>query len=1038
MRKHVLVFLALLLLCTTHLLAQELVVKGKVIDSQSLPLTGVTISVKGSSKGTSTDADGNYSISAPSNGTLVFNFIGYKPVERAIAGKTSISVQLQEDVSSLEEVVVVGYGTQKKGLVTGAISQVKAEDLKTTSISRIDQALQGRTAGVTVLPQSGSPGSPVSIRIRGAGSNASSQPLYIIDGMRAGGIEYLDPSEIESTEILKDAASAAIYGAEGANGVVIITTKSGSKKKESSKIDYSFQYGVQSIGNIMPMMNPQQYAQYLTEANYAGTKPTTDEVAAAGNGTDWKDALFQTAPQQRHALTFSGGSEKSSYLVGMSYFNQQGVAGGDKSDFKRYTVRLNSDHKVKDWLNVGERLSYSNFATTGFAENSEFRSVVSSAIALDPLTPIVYPSGSALPTHVTKALTDGMPLATDANGNYYGISKYVLGEYGNPLGQVDLVHQSTQQNKVVGNVYADFDIVKGLKFTSRFGIDAAFVKNHQWTPLYWFSPDNQNSSLNGSDYQNNYFNWQWENFANYQKSFGSHSITAMAGMSAYKSDFNNMSSSFDGFFRSGDKYAYADFSPDTKDRIAGQYYASTLASYFVRAGYDYKGKYLFNGSFRADGSSKMAPSHQWGYFPAVSGGWVVSSENFFPESVAKVMNYTKLRASWGQNGSLSNVGVGAWNAGISTAGIQYPNSDPADQKNITGAAPTNLPNENLTWETSEQLDFGGELGFLNNSLFLEVDWFKKTTKDLLTPGVVPHYVGNILPVVNGGDVENKGWEFGLTYKGNSSKEFKYSVSGNLSFLKNKVTYMNPFLNVINGAGVGTGYTATMFSLNRPLWYFNGYKTDGIFQNQAQINQYVADNQLTGYSPKPGDPVVLDVNKDNKISLADQTMIGDPNPAYTFGLTLNMSYKGFDFLCFLQGQGGNDVMMGFNRTDRPSANKPEFFFKDRWTGDGSTNSWFAANTASEYVYNSDLMVFKGDFMRIRQLQVGYTFPSKLMNTIKVKSLRVYCSADNFFTFTNYKGFDPEGGSNASAANSVGIDRGVYPTPRVFTGGLAVTF
>ncbi|POY38539.1 TonB-dependent receptor [Solitalea longa] len=1037
MRKHVLVFLALLMLCTTHLLAQELVVKGKVIDAQSLPLTGVTVSIKGSSKGTSTDVDGNYSISVPSNGTLVFNFIGYKPVERAVAGKTSISVQLQEDVAALEEVVVVGYGTQKKGLVTGAISQVKAEDLKTTSISRIDQALQGRTAGVTVLPQSGSPGSPVSIRIRGAGSNQNSQPLYIIDGMRAGGIEYLDPSEIESTEILKDAASAAIYGAEGANGVVLITTKSGSKKKETSSIDYSFQIGQQSIGNIMPLMNAQQYTQYLKESGY-GDLPTDAEVKAAGEGTNWKDALFQNAPQQRHALTLSGGSEKSSYLVGLSYFNQKGVAGGDKADFKRYTVRLNTDNKVKDWLNIGERLSYSNFATTGLAENSEFRSVISSALALDPITPVTYPSGSTLPAHVTTALASGLPLVKDKNGNYYGMSRFVQGEYGNPLGLIDVTETSTIQNKIVGNVYADIDIVKGLKFTTRFGVDAAFVKTHNWSPLFYFTDVNRNSTLSGGDTQNNWFNWQWENFATYQKAFGSHSLTAMAGMSAYKANFNNMASSYAEFFRQGEKYAYPDFSPDTQDKIAGQYNTSTLASYFGRVGYDYKGKYLLNGSIRADGSSRLAPGHQWGYFPAVSGGWVMSSEDFFPESVAKVMNYTKLRASWGQNGSLANIGVGTWAAGISTAGIQIPNSDPANPANIIGAAPSNLPNPLLTWETSEQLDIGAEFGFLNNSIFLEVDWYKKTTKDLLTPGVVPDYVGNVLTVVNGGDVENNGWEFGLTYKSNTTKAFKYSVSGNLSLMKNKVTYMNPFLNTINGAGIGTGYTATMFSLNKPLWYFNGYKTAGIFQNQAQIDKYIADNKLTGYAPKPGDPIIVNSNGDTQISSGDHTMIGDPNPDFTYGLTLNMSYKGFDFLCFLQGQGGNDVMMGFNRTDRPSANKPEFFFKDRWTGDGSTNTWFASNTNNDFIYQSDLMVFKGDFMRIRQLQLGYTFPSKMMNTVKVKSLRLYCSLDNYFTFTNYKGFDPEGGSNANAANSVGIDRGVYPTPRMITGGLAVTF
>lgn len=1032
MKKLVLVFLALLTLSSTQLLAQDLAIKGKVTDNAGQPLVGVTVSVKGTSRGTGTDSNGDYSIKAPSNGTLVFNFIGYVSVEAPVNGRTSISVQMKEDVANLDEVVVVGYGTQKKSLVTGAISQVKAEDLKTTSISRIDQALQGRTAGVTVLPQSGSPGAPVSIRIRGAGSNKSSDPLYIVDGVRAGGIEYLDPSEIESTEILKDAASAAIYGAEGANGVVLITTKSG-KNKAKNDIDYAFQIGQQSIGNLMPMMNASQYQEYLSASGTAGTIPTTEEAAAVGNGTNWRDAVFQNAPQQRHALTFTGGGEKSSYMVGMTYFNQKGVAGGDKADFKRYTVRLNTDNKVKDWLNIGERLSYSNFTTTGFAENDEFGSVMSSTIVLDPITPIIYSQGSVLPAHVQKAISEGQPLVKDENGNYYGISNYIKGEYGNPVARMQLAQQSTTQNKVVGNVYANIDILKGLKFTSRFGIDAAFVKNHNWTPLFWFSSESQNGTLNGSDYERNYFTWNFENFATYDKTIGDHAFSVLGGMSALKSNYNNMESSYAGFFRSETRFSYPDFSPDASDRILGKYEDYTLASYFGRVSYDYKGKYLFNGSIRTDGSSKLSPDNRWGLFPAVSGGWVLSNENFFPEKLANVMNYTKLRASWGQNGSLANIGIGTWLSGISTQGLQYPN---ANGQYLIGAAPTNLDNKDLTWETSEQLDLGAELGFFNNSLFLEVDWFKKTTKDLLTPGVIPDAVGNKLEIVNGGDVENKGWEFGLTYKSNSSKAFKYSVNANLSLLKNEVTYINPLLNQISGASVGTGYTATLFSKGYPIWYFNGYKTAGIFQNQAQIDEYKS--KISDYSPKPGDPIVVDYNNDGKISAADQTYIGDPNPDYTYGVTLNMSYKGFDFMCFVQGQGGNEVMMGFNRVDRPTANKPEFFYTDRWTGEGSTNSWFAPNTSSPYVYNSDLMVFSGAFTRIRQLQLGYTFAPNMISKIKLKALRLYVSADNFFTFTNYKGMDPEGGSNASAQNSMGIDRGVYPVPRVFTGGLSVTF
>jgi len=1021
-------FVCCLLVSPFAIMAQDITVTGKVTDkAEGKPLPGATVKVQGTTKATVTDASGSFRIAAPSGAKLTISILGMTTQTVTVSGTQPINVSLEADVTALGEVLVIGYGTQKKSLNTGAISSIKAEDLKTVSSGRIDQALQGRTAGVTVLPNSGAPGAGMSIRIRGAGSSRSSEPLYIVDGVRAGGIEYLDPSEISNIEILKDAASAAIYGSEGANGVVIITTKTG--KSNTAVINYSYQYGSQTARDVVNGMNPLQYQQYLAEAGLVG--PTVAQAEAAGAGTDWAKEVFQTAPLQHHTLNFSGGSEKSTYLIGMNYFTQEGIIGGDKSKFDRITVRINSDHKMKSWLNIGERLSYSNFTSRGLSENTEYGSVVGSMLAYDPLTPVVYTG--TLPAHVQAAINN--PLVKDANGNYYGISPYVQGEYGNPLAMISQANGRTNQNKLVGNVFAEVEPIAGLKFTTRFGIDAAFVRNHEWFPKNWYSSEKSNSITNGKDYQRNYFNWQWENFVTYNKKVADHNFTVLAGTSAIKRMYNNIEGSYSNIFKEEDKWAYPDFVQDTEDKLAkinGQYNVTTLQSYYGRLLYDYKDKYLFAATVRWDGSSMFPSDGRWATFPSLSAGWNISNEDFYSNSgIAKTVSYAKLRASWGQNGSLSNVGIGSWQPFIGQ-GQRYTDGD---GNFILGAAPTNLANNDLRWETSEQLDFGLDLRFFNNRLGFTTDYFKKTTKDLITAGAAPFFAGNVLNDVNSGNVVNKGWEFELSYNNGGESAFKYEVALNLSAINNKVTKTNPLYPIIQGAGVGTGWNATRFERDLPVWYFYGYKTDGIFQNQAEINQYISDNGLTGYAPKPGDPRFVDVNGDGAISPTDQTNIGDAFPDFTYGARINLSYKGFDLLAFLQGSQGNDVLMGFVRNDRRTANKPDFFFTDRWSGEGTTNSFFSANPDSRS-YNSDMMIFDGSFAKIRQLQLGYTLPNAITNKISVQNVRLYVSLDDYFVFTDYKGLDPEGGNNGG--NSVGIDRGAYPTPRKALFGVSFTF
>ena len=1019
---------------SAQLWAQSLTVTGKVTSRvNNEPLPGATVTIKGTSSATVTDENGRYTITVPQQGSVLsVSYAGMEVQEVTVNQAGAIDFSLIATSSSLNEVVVVGYGTQRRAAVTGAISSVKAEQLATVSSARIDQALQGRTAGVMVMPISGAPGAGLRIRIRGTGSNAGSDPLYIVDGVRTGGIDNLDPSEIASIEVLKDAASAAIYGSSAANGVVLITTKTG--KRNSSEINYSFQYGQQSVGKLPKMMNAQQYQQYLQEAGTPGRPTLADLATVQGGGTDWFDALFQEAPLMRHSITFNGGTDRSTFLINGTYFTQEGIVGGDKSKFNRYTVRINADQRLKPWLNIGERLSYANISRRGISENTEFGSVIGSALALDPLTPITYTG--ALSARAQAALAAGRSLVRDANGNYYGISNYIFGEYGNPLARIETAQGNLNQHKVEGNIFMDIEPLKGLKFTSRFGIDGAFQREHSWTPTFWFSDESLNTQAGGADWQNNWFNWQWENFANYQTKFGDHNLGVTAGTSLNQFTWNYLGGTYSGLFKEDNLFSYADAVPDLQDRIGSNANKNALLSYFGRASYNFAGKYFLEGTVRRDAASVFAEGHQWGTFPAVSAGWVVSNENFYT-SVADRINHLKLRASWGRNGSTSNVGIGQWQALVNIINPGYPD---LNGNFLIGAAPSALSYPELTWETSEQVNIGADFSFFRDRLSLTVDRYKKTTKDLLTPGgpAVPAFIGATLNVINAGEIVNKGWEFDLSFRNRqgSANGFKYEFGVNFSTLKNRVTEISEFTNELGGAGVGTGWNASVFKIGLPVWSFRGYQTDGIFQTQDEVNAYLSKSGITGYNPKPGEPIVVDVNGDKQISTADQTFIGSPHPDYIFGARANVGFKGFDLLVFAQGQAGNEVLMGFNRTDRPTANRPAFFYNNRWTGPGSTNSWFAANTSNQFIYNSDLMVFDGSYLRLRQLQLGYTLPQSVADKARIKNARLYISLDDFFTFTKYPGLDPEGGSGG--ANSIGIDRGVYPLSRKAMLGLSLNF
>jgi len=991
--------LLLMVLCNVAIIfaqSSDKEISGTVFDSSGQTLPGVNISLKGTTIGTVSNIDGKYSISASSENVIVFSFMGFTIQEIPVGDKTTISVTMIEDALNMDEVVVVGYGTKKKSLVTGSISSVKAEDLQNVPVSRADQAIQGKTAGVSILSTSGSPGAGAKIRIRGVNSNGNSNPLFIVDGMKTGDINNIDPGDIASMEVLKDAASAAIYGTEGANGVILITTKGG--KAGESKISYDFQYGLQSARNDMELMNSEEYKQWMQESG-AGT------VDLNGNDTDWLDEIFETAPMQKHHLSFSGGNEKTTYMLSGSYFTQDGIVGGDQAKYERFTARANVKSQVKEWLEVGNNFSFSHSKQRYIGEDDEYRGAVNFGLLLDPLTPVTY---DGTPDRVQDLLDGGHTILKDKNGKYFGLPEYVTGETANPLALLQTYHNNIVQDKILGNVYATIKPIKGLSFTSRLGLDLTYQSDHSWAPKYYFSAESQNSATYVDDNINKWYTWLWENFASYNKAFGDHDFTVLAGYSAEEYQAPDYTMHSAPLIKEGDQYAYQGFTTSNEfDRTGGGFENHTMTSFFGRLSYNYLNRYMLEFSLRRDAADVFPVDNQAAVFSAVSAGWTISEEDFFD---IKGIDFLKLRASWGENGSRSNI-PGNEGQEFYVFNSKYPGADDVYQP---GAEIDKLINPDLVWETTEQLDLGFDLRALDGKLSFSMDYYNKKTKDLLATGTGPLSTGNEYPIMNVGDVTNKGFDFELGYT-NQDHDFKYGINLNLSTLDNEVTRLG-IDSPVKGDNL-RGHDLTWFEEGLPIWYFKGYKTNGIDQATGEVN-------------------VVDVNEDGEISAADQTYIGDPHADILFGATFNAQYKGFDFNLFLQGSQGNDVFMGWFRSDRVFSNKPKFMYDERWTPNNTNASRPAANNTSDHVYRSDLMVSDGSYVRIKQIQLGYTLPKTLVQKAGIDRARLFVSLDDFFTFTKYKGLDPEAGSSNNARQ--GVDRGLYPIAGKVIFGASLNF
>ena len=1016
-KKRVLAMAILLASCGLPSLAQELLrVNGVVLDQQSNPMIGVTVRPDAGSGGVVTDLDGKFVIQVKRGAKLTFSYLGYR--NTTIAASPQMKVTMQEESKVLNDVVVVGYGVQRKSSVTGAISQVKAEDMEHRTISDANQALQGKTSGVQVITTSAAPGSTPTVRIRGFSSNVSSSPLYVVDGVQTTNIAGLDPNDIASMEILKDAASAAIYGAEAGNGVVLITTKKGTTG--SGKISYNFQLASQSVNHVPKVLNAEEYIDYMTEAG-AFTKDYMLKNWDGVTNTNWAKEAFENGLMMKHNLAFQGGNKDGNYYLSLSYLDNDGIVKGDRDSYTRLTATINAEYHIKKWLKVGTTNQIEKYNTRAVSEGSEYGSVLTAVMTMDPLTPVYY-SADNLPYFMAQAQANGRTLLRADNGDYYGVSRFSNGEQYNPLLMSENNANKASGFNVNGSIYADFTPLKGFTFTSRFGYRLSGTRNRTVSLPFYGNATQSRDLVDMSSTSSTSIYYQWENFANYMKTFGGHTVTAMIGMSYQESTYDYVGGTLnangeDAVTKNDPLFYYLHYKAASATQVVdGEKTRSSKLSYFGRVGYNYRDRYYAQFSLRADAAdlSQLPKNKRWGYFPAASVGWTVSEEKFF-QPLRKVFDSVKLRASWGQNGSLSALGGYSYGTDMAQAGIYA--FEPG--LNYTKAvSPSTMGNNDLKWETSEQFDIGLDLYALNTRLNFSVDYYNKNTKDLLIWNTTPSLeIGGATSPINAGKVRNRGVELELGWRDHIGN-FHYSVKGNLSTLSNKVTYIDPSITRLTGTRFHT-YDITYFEQGYPVYYFRGYKFKGV-------------------DPETGDPLFYDLDGDNQITENDRTKIGDGIPSFTYGITLTAAYKGFDFTLFGTGSQGNDVFCCINRPDMLAWNKmKDYLYDGRWTKNHTDASVprAGANNIDKYSV-SDAMVKDGSFFKIKQMQLGYTLPKQWLNKIFINNLRVYVSLDDFFTFTSYKGFDPE--ASTSATSGMGVDKGSYPTSKKVVVGATVEF
>ncbi len=1074
-----LAIIACLIFCTQHVMSQEKTISGNVTDTSGMPLPGVTVLVLGTSNGTSTDFDGNYTLAkvSPSD-QITFSYIGMVSQTILVRNQTTINIALKESLESLEEVVVVGYGIQKKALVTGSSVNVKGEDIAALNTGTAMEALQGVAAGVSVTRNNGAPGSGTRITIRGLGTIGNSDPLYIVDGVAVGNIDYLNSSDIASIDVLKDAASAAIYGSRAANGVVLVTTVKG-KKDSPAQISYDTYYGYQNIYKNLDPLDAQEYMYIMDESRINDGLPANDwETLLKNNnwlettypglgtqlgeeiwsklqngwkGTNWIDEMTQkNAPIQSHAVNITGGSEDIIYSAGVSYLSQNGILGGDIIDagFKRLTARLNTQMVLKKndehaIITLGENFTYTNTENRSVATGNIYWNDLHNALVQTPLQPAYWQQ------------------AIDSNVNEFGFTPTLDGlstGFTNPVAAMFYRNNYNygKGNKVTGNVFVEFEPIKDLKLRTSYGVDAWFGHNRSLDPTYHLGVLYRDTTDGAS--QSQYFgnNYTWSTTLSYDKQFGDHKISALVGTELLQNQINNEVSGTRNnlLFPGNPKYAYlnntkspssiSDIETSGADWAAG---GGGLLSYFGRAQYNYKEKYLLSATVRADGSSNFAKGNRWGVFPSFSAGWVLTEEDFM-SNASSFLDFTKLRASWGQNGNQSIPNF-IYSSQIAYA---FPGYFFGDTKPVSGTTsyPEKVVNPDVTWETSEQLDLGFDARMFNSKLGVTFDWYKKTTKDWLVKAAILGTSGADAPYINGGDIENTGVELVLNWNDNIG-DFKYGITLSGAHNKNEVTRIANSDGIIHGPSnvlsQGTGEISRV-QVGQPIGFFYGYKADGILQNQDEVDAYVKPTDGTPYfaGQRPGDVRFVDQNQDGEIDEADKVYLGDPNPDFEAGLQLHFEYKGVYANTTLSGKFGMQIMQSYRSfADNFTQNYTTSIF-NRWHGEGTSNRWpRLSSTSSSNLQNvSDIFMQNADYVRINNLTIGYDFGSKFADIAGITNLKIYASINNLHTFTNYDGMDPEvryyGGAvdGEEATWASGIDLGLYPQARTVMFGLSVDF
>lgn len=1057
-----------LMFLSISMMAQKVPVSGTVSD-QTGPVIGASVIEKGTTNGTMTDNDGHFTLTVSKGAVIEISSIGYKTQEITVGAQTNFTVTLSEDNEFLDEVVVVGYGSMKKSDLAGASVSMKESDLKGSIISSLDQSLQGRAAGVTAVTTSGAPGSSSSIRVRGQATiNANAEPLYVIDGVivQGGGntgadfglgdalgngkvstispLSTINPADIVSMEILKDASATAIYGAQGANGVVLITTKHG--KSGEAKFSYDGMVAMSRQAVRLNMMNLREYAQYYNEMIEEGdiyeTNPYYATPSLLGKGTNWQDEIFRTAWQHQHQLSAQGGSDKVQYYVSGSYMDQQGTIIG--SNFNRFSVRTNLDAQLKKWLKLGVNATYA-------ITNDNLK-------LADSNEGLIYYSLTTIPD---------IPVY-DVNGNY---SSTIREGYTspNPVALAMMDEILLKRKKLSGNIYAELTPIKHITWRTELGFDMGESDANRYKPMIdlggWVRSQNSISYQKNS----NYF-WQLKNYLTYANQWGKHSVTAMVGQECWESRWNNLSGSNTDL--PSDEVHNVALATGTPS-ISSGFGSSSMASFFTRETYNYGDRYLGTYTYRYDGSSNFGPKNRWAGFHSVALAWRFSNEKFF-EPVKKVIDNGKLRLGWGQTGN-SSIGSYAWGAAItrmpSALGM--------------GFRPSNIPNTSIRWESQEQYNVGLDLGFFNGRLNLTVDAYYKKSDDMLMSMQLPSYMGTQgngssklqAPKGNYGSIENKGLEITLDAHPVQLKNFSWDSNFQISFNKNKLLSLSDTENATLVGYGQWGDVVCVSEIGKPLYNFYGYKVEGVYkdlddiQNSAKPAKYPSDGVFSrGNTVWVGDIKYKDVDENGVIDERDRTDIGSPLPKFTFGWTNTFRYKNLDLSIFLNGSYGNKVM-NYNSLTLTHMNStwtnqlqsvvskrarlepidPTIVYADgsKWfdhidnvrvKNPGTKIPHTSINDPNDNDRISDRYVEDGSFLRIKNITLGYTFPKALLNKAKIENLRVYVNIQNLYTFTKYTGYDPEVGASTqdSSGLTYGLDNGRYPSPAMYSFGLNITF